>query len=315
MNTILTESTARGTRVGYLDSLRAALVVLVVVHHIAMIYGAGAPFYYVEPPPITQFRAFRALLVFILFNQSFFMGALFLIAGYFTPGSFDRKGPARFLAGKLFRLGVPLLVFIFVLNPLTGLATYLMPASLTGIMRPPAWGDYPKMIGLGPLWFVAMLLVFDGGYAVFRILAKTRDRGSGKVSVRKPNAVGLVSVVGSMALLAAASYVWRMVVPLGKSIVGFPTLAYLPQYLGLFVVGAAMFRRDWLRTLPASLGVVGVAAAVCAAVFLFPLAFSGRMFDLSVTPSLSRAFGDGHWRSAVYAAWDSVFAVVQLYWN
>ena len=85
------------SRLHYLDHLRVSLVILVIIHHLALVYGASAPFYYVEPPPITQFRVFQGFLVFALINQSFFMGALFLLAGYFTPGSYDRKGAASFL--------------------------------------------------------------------------------------------------------------------------------------------------------------------------------------------------------------------------
>jgi glucan biosynthesis protein C len=100
-----------------------------------------------------------------------------------------------------------------------------------------------------------------------------------------------------------------MAVPLGRSVLGFPTLAYLPQYLGLFVVGTLAYRRGWLSTLPGSAGVAGLAAAVLGGVLLFPLAFSGRLFSLQLTPALTQAFGDGQWRSAVYALWDSLFAV------
>lgn len=42
---------------------------------------------------------------------------------------------------------------------------------------------------------------------------------------------------------------------------------------------------------------------------LFPLAFSGEMFTVEVTEALENAMGDGHWQSAAYAAWDSIFAV------
>lgn len=41
---------AEKTRLFFIDHLRAALVILVVLHHVAMVYGASAPFYYVEPP-------------------------------------------------------------------------------------------------------------------------------------------------------------------------------------------------------------------------------------------------------------------------
>ncbi len=40
------------------------------------------------------------------------MGCLFLISGYFTPGSYDRKGPKRFPKDRLLHLGIPLLVFL-----------------------------------------------------------------------------------------------------------------------------------------------------------------------------------------------------------
>ena len=77
-------------RLFFADHLRAALVILVVLHHVAMVYGGIQPFYYLEPP--ASLPAFLVPLVFVLLNQGWFMGALFLLAGYFTPGSYDRKG-------------------------------------------------------------------------------------------------------------------------------------------------------------------------------------------------------------------------------
>ena len=106
------------------------------------------------------------------------MGAFFLLAGYFAPGSFDRKGPGSFLLDKSLRLGIPLVVFYFVLSPISWLGLWLMPASLTGITTPPTWQAYPRYIGLGPLWFVAMLLIFSFGYAAWRILTRNRTSSS-----------------------------------------------------------------------------------------------------------------------------------------
>ena len=109
--------------------------------------------------------------------------------------------------------------------------------------------------------------------------------------------------------LAEASDLARMIVPLGKFVLGFPTLAYLPQYLSFFVVGAVAYRRNWLLSLPDPMGLAGLAGAVLRADFLFSLAFSGRMFSLEITPAFSQACGNRHWRSAVHALWDSRFAV------
>jgi glucan biosynthesis protein C len=302
-------SYGNASRLFFVDHLRAALAILVVLHHVAMVYGAVLPvFYYLEPPfsapGVIDPLAYLVLLIFSLFNQAWFMGAFFLLAGYFTPRSYNRKGQWAFFKDKLVRLGIPLVVFWFVLNPLSWLGLWLMPASLTGITTPPTWGTYLRFIGLGPLWFVAMLLIFNFGYAAWRMLVGNRAPSSTKESVPGYLGIGILVLA-----LAAAGYLMRMVVPIGKQVLDFPTLAYLPQYLGFFVVGTIASRRNWFRTLPVSMGIAGLVAALVAGVLLFPLAFSGRLFSLEITPALENAWGNGHWQSAVYALFDAIFGV------
>ncbi|MBZ0293316.1 MAG: acyltransferase family protein, partial [Anaerolineae bacterium] len=152
--------TTKTSRLFFVDHLRAALIILVVLHHLALVYGGVPPFYYFEPPYTDPLAGLMAL-VFVLFNQAWFMGAFFLLAGYFTPGSFDRKGANAFLKDRLIRLGIPILIFLFILSPIASVGYYLMPARLTGITTPLSWEAYPRLIGLGPLWFVAMLLIFS----------------------------------------------------------------------------------------------------------------------------------------------------------
>ena len=296
---------AKTFRLFFIDHLRAALAILVVLHHVAMVYGASSPFYYVEPP-FNDPLAYRVLLVFALVNQSWFMGAFFLLAGYFTPGSFDRKGLDSFVKDRLTRLGIPLIIFILVLSPISSIGFWLMPASLTGITTPLSWEVlFSTQLSMGPLWFVAMLLVFSLGYAEWRRLTKNRTSSS-MVNPSLPSYLGIgILILG----LAGASYLVRTRVPIGKEVLEFPTLAYLPQYLSFFVLGGIASRHDWFRTLPSSMGAAGLVAAATAGVFLFPLAFSGRLFSLEVTPALTNLLGNGQWQSAVYALWDSIFAV------
>ncbi len=287
---------ASGSRLVFADHLRAALVILVVLHHLAVIYGANAAFYYVEPP-YNDAPAYLLLLVFVLVNQAYFMGFFFLISGYFTPGSFDHKGAGSFIKDRLLRLGIPLVVFIFVLNPIASIGIYQMPSSLTHITTPLTWQQYPILLGVGPLWFVEMLLIFDLGYVIWRWLAR-KQTPHRETEFKPPSylAVGLF-ILG----LALASYLMRIVVPLGMTIpiFGFPTLAYLPQYLSFFILGMIAFRRNWFRTIPGSMGKVGLMVAFVATILLFPLALSGGAAFL----------GNGHWQSAVYALWDSIFSV------
>jgi peptidoglycan/LPS O-acetylase OafA/YrhL len=291
------------SRLFFVDHLRVALAILVVLHHVAMVYGASAPFYYAEPP-FTDPLAFRAFLIFALLNQAWFMGAFFLFAGTFSPGSYDRKGAGEFLTSRILRLGIPILLFYFVLSPISSIGFYLMPRELTGITTPLSFQAYPGLVGLGPLWFVAMLLVFNIGYAAWRMATQRWAPATREVS--RPN---ILAVGAFILLLAGASYLMRQVVPLGQELLDFPTLAYLPQYLSFFVVGAIAARRDWFRTIPGWMGVVGFVVAILAGVFLFPLAFSGQWFSLELTPALDNAMGNGHWQSAVYALFDSTFAV------
>ena len=104
------------SRLFFADHLRVALTILVVLHHLAVIYGASALFYYLEPPK-NDTLASLVLLAFVLINQAYFMGFFFLISGYFTPGSVDQKGSDSFFKDRLLRLGIPLVVFMLVLGP------------------------------------------------------------------------------------------------------------------------------------------------------------------------------------------------------
>jgi len=44
---------------------------------------------------------------------------LFFIAGYFVPSSYSEKGAVAFLKARTFRLGWPILLYVFILGPLT----------------------------------------------------------------------------------------------------------------------------------------------------------------------------------------------------
>jgi len=300
-------ATGRSSRLFFIDHLRAALIILVVLHHVAMVYGGIQPFYYLEPP--TSVLAFLVPMAFVLLNQGWFMGALFLLAGYFTPGSFDRKGSGSFLKDRLIRLGIPTIIFYFVLNPISAIGYFLMPANLTGNTLPLTWGSfwqiYPELLGLGVTWFLALLLIFSFGYVAWRML--TRNRKSSSMSeTSAPRYLGIVIFILALALV---SYLVRIYIPIGKSVLNFPTLAYLPQYLSLFIVGAVAYRRDWFRTIPGSMGVVGFVTALVATVTLFTFVFLGFLKAIDSGAQQIPQFGYGTWRSGVYTLWDSIFVV------
>ena len=83
-------------RNGGIDALRAAVTLLVVFHHTAITYGAIGGWYYREIDPSTKSLGGIVLILFCTINQAWFMGLFFLLAGYYTPASYDRHGPAGF---------------------------------------------------------------------------------------------------------------------------------------------------------------------------------------------------------------------------
>jgi len=294
---------SKPSRLFFIDHLRVFLTILVVLHHVAMVYGGIQPFYYLETP--TSLLAFLVPMIFVLLNQGWFMGAFFLLAGYFTPGSYDRKGTGSFIKDRVIRLGIPMLVFYFVLNPLSGLGYFLMGSDLSSVPWQAFWEAYPDLVGLGPLWFVAMLLIFSLVYAGWRLLTKNREAAS-QNEVPFP---GYLKIGLFILALALISYLVRIYIPIGKSILDFPTLAYLPQYLSFFIIGMVAYRRDWFRNLPGRKGVVGFVVAMVATLTLFAFGFLSFLKAIDTGVTQIPPFGFGTWQSGVYTLWDSIFAV------
>jgi peptidoglycan/LPS O-acetylase OafA/YrhL len=291
-------------RIVFLDHLRVFLTVLVVVHHVAVIYSDIPLFYYTESASDPSGAILDHLL---LLNQAFFMGFFFLIAGYFVPGSYDRKGPRAFLRDRLVRLGIPLLAFFLFLTPILTVGLY---PKLRAIVAEqghdlPYWAFYLIKWSPGPLWFVEVLLVFCWVYVIFR---KRRDA---RPAPELPEATPAVTwvprpleIVGFAMALAGVTYFWRILVPVGQywPIVGLPTPGYLPQYASLFAIGAMAYRRGWLLNLPTRTGWFGLALALVALAVLGPVTLGAAFQGSSWV-------GHGTWRSLAYALWDSTFAV------
>jgi hypothetical protein len=297
-----------GPRLYFVDYLRAGLVSLVILHHTAITYGGAGSFYYTEPA--TDPVAALLLTLFTNFNQAWFLGAFFLVSGYFSPGSFDRKGARRFVKDRLVRLGIPLAVFFFVMNPLTVyIAFYHMTATqlVQQGITPPMGLDLTfisQSVGIGPLWFVEMLLMFEFGYVLWRVAAG-RIRKADEAGIRRPlpsyRKVGAFIVV-----LALSAYLFRIVVPINAQVLGFPSLFDLPQYLSFFIVGTVAARGDWLVKMPDAMAKRFFRIALIASATLLPLSIIGTGVS---SLGWGSVYGYGSVSSAIFASWDSTFAV------
>lgn len=282
----------------YIDRLRSIMTALVLLHHTAITYGASGGWYYNELHPSAR-PSSLLLTMFVATNQSYFMGFFFLLAGYFTPGSLERKGYARFLGDRFLRLGLPLLVFIFTLGPLT----QAMAAAGNGRSF---WATFPYMwnhaiIGNGPLWFTQALLMFCVGYCVWRAVFGLPLANAQRTPSPVPSyAKWLLSAV----IVGAVSLAIRQFVPAGQNVIGLQ-LGYFAPYIFLFAVGIAAWRYDWLRQLAWK----QVRPWVITLVVAWPL------MPISIVVAM-RVFGPGKanfsggltWPAIFYAFWDPFVA-------
>ena len=236
----------------------------------------------------------------ICFDQpSLLHGFLFLLAGYFTPASLERKGYSRFVCDRFLRLGVPLLAFILILGPLT--------AAIVTAAR--GDGFWPTIVSLwhrqriinGPLWFAQALLIFSLAYILWRAIFGGQLAGANRQPTRIPSyLVWLLSALG----VSAASFAVRQWVPTGENVFGLQ-LGYFPAYIFLFAVGIAAWRHDWLRQLEWKRARPWINTLVIAW-----LCLPASLMIVKATVGLEKAnFSGGiSWPAIFYALWDPFIA-------
>ena len=240
-------------------------------------------------------------------SQSFFMGFLFLISGYFTAVSYDRKGPRRFLRDRLLRLGIPLLCYDFFIEPLL---VYLLikvdVIKFEGSFRKYLAGYYSEFhIGTGPLWFVEALLIFAVFYVLWRVLVRSRvspGQSDGKIP-------GCITISIFALVLGIVSFTVRIWLPMGWVFgplnLQFP---FFPQYIGLFIIGIVAYRHNWFMRIPNAIGKFWSSIAIIFIVILFP-----ALFVLGGAPDdISLFMGGVHWQCFAYAVWEQFVGVAMI---
>lgn len=175
------------------------------------------------------------------------MGLFFFLAGYYTPGSIDRKGAARFLADRFLRLGLPLLVYGFLIGPATialarSGAGHSFADTLARLWRK---GTFEN----GPMWFAEALLIFSAAAALWRIaFPRTADRDTGH-AVRQPFPSDRTLAAAAL-LTGSAALALRSRWPVGVNVWGLQ-LGYFASYVVLYAAGIRTARVHWIAHLPA----------------------------------------------------------------
>ncbi len=284
-------------RLLFVDNIRVFLTILVILHHTLIIYAGSGSFLYVEGRQDTITRVVGGW--FCAVDQAYFMSLFLLISAYFIPGSYDRKGAGRFVKDRLIRLGIPLIIYSWIISPLTWVV-------ITGVTQGQirAWWTYlpgvsDAVIGAGPLWFVEVLLIFTLTYALWRKFFRP-DAPVLPVDTNSRFPGNAVIVVFAL-LTGAGAFLVRLVFPVdwNFSLLNLQ-LPHFVLYIALFIVGLIAYRRNWLLGLPDSKGKLWLGISTALILLFVPFALIGGALesDLPFKGGLT-------WQAMAYAQWEA----------
>jgi peptidoglycan/LPS O-acetylase OafA/YrhL len=226
-----------------LDRARTFITMLVLVHHSVIAYT-----YFGHTDP-HSFLGFDGV---VLFNDSFFMSAMFLLSGLFVWPSLRRKATGWFLRDRCWRLGLPFVVCALILMPAAYYAIELRQhpdVSFAAFWwRTVTVGPWPS----GPAWFVWVLLALDVLAAVVYRVAPGCIEAIGRLSLasyRRPGlffwallAVSIVVYVPAVLYFGAGRWFAAGPVAVQASRV----LLYLVYFFAGVGIGAVPFDRGLL---------------------------------------------------------------------
>ena len=295
-------------RMYYIDNIRIYLSILVILHHVAVAYGGSGGWFLNEAPTDTI-----SPIIFLLFNalnQSYFMSFFFILAGYFTPRSLEKKGPANFMKGRLIRLGIPMIFFVIFLAPLT----YWLVANLAhnlGISFYSIWRDVLKFttlqnISFGHLWFLEVLLIFALGYVIYS--GQNENYQSNLVFYENsfpPNRI----IITSIGVLAVTTFLVRIWFPINTWIFGVQP-AHMVGYLFSFVVGILAYRGKWFDNLSTQQarfwGKIAIINTLVLSITISLTVGGGGSIDVFL--------GGISWQSLFNSVWESISYMSIIIW-
>jgi glucans biosynthesis protein C len=267
----LAEQVKKTSRMFYIDNLRLLFTFLVVLHHVCLTYAAHSGWYFYEylHDPFTNL----VLNILMAVNRTWVLGCFFMISGYFTPGALDKKGAWSFLKDRLVRIGIPLVLFSFLVRPSI---IYMMNREALS----PQYNYLEnillmKNVAPGPAWFLEVLLVFSLVYALWRSAGKFLHAGE---SAQRPFP-GNRTILLFILALGAFTFALRIFLPTEKQIFHL-RLGNYGEYVAFFGAGVLAYRHQWLDRITDAIGTrwtIITAAAACAYTCVVVFAWSSDM--------------------------------------
>lgn len=267
----MTTLTQQKSRLFFLDNLKVLVIALVIVHHVGQAYGAtGGGWPIGNPDRVPNLGILFAL------DRSFFMSIFFMIAGYFIPASFDRKGALQYTRDRFIRLGVPIVFFLLIVYAVMG---YLLGVYYHHYEHIPFWqyywqfywgvgagpGDGPQA-NLGPLWFISLLLVYSICYALLRQFRQFYKKTADYLQNCSLNKI----LIPNILIIIVLTFIIRIWFPIDKWL-DLTIFAVAPadfiRDTAFFILGIVAFRRNLFFTISRKQGYIWLAIAILLAIF------------------------------------------------
>ncbi|MCL2174958.1 MAG: acyltransferase [Treponema sp.] len=290
------DNTIQKNRFAYLDNIRSLVVFLVLAMHSAVTYSGFGGWYYIEgsPEKLSVFEMFFFGL-FQSFLQAWIMGALFFISAYLATKALEKRGSFNFLKERFFRLGLPLLVFMFIVSP------FMLFIILGNYRENNIIENYIQFIknlrwigATGPLWYVQTLLIFCIFYVIFK-------KFSNIIKIIKINLFGIIFTIILTGIIA---FFIRLVFPIGSSFYNLQ-FGYFSSYIVMFIAGIIVGENNLLDEITDEKNIswlkysIIVGIPLWAIIMVFGGVQEGRM-DFE---------GGFNWQSFAFSMWEALTAI------
>lgn len=285
-------------RLAYIDNLKAVVIIIVVIVHVAATYSGIVPWFYIEIKPTSlNVISFYAFWFIESFSQAFFMSLFFFIAAYFVPPSLDKKGAKKFIKDRLFRLGIPTIIFMFLIYPV-----------VTNMVRPHTnlFNIYQRGITsfgflswTGPMWFAVALLVFSIGYV-------PTNSWFTKLANKYSFSINIKNVLMLVTLITIAAFAIRLVYPMITSMFNF-MLCFFSAYIFMFSMGIIAYRKNIIENINYQTAKKWFIGAFVFGVPLWILVMCFGINRIELQYSLIK--GGWNFLAFGYALWESFFCV------
>jgi peptidoglycan/LPS O-acetylase OafA/YrhL len=243
----------------FFDMVRNVAMLCVVLYHAVAAYSTVTPHWSVHDGNSAIADMVRE------FFDVYMMPAFFFLAGYFTLPSLSKQDVWKFLRGKFKRIGVPWLLAIFIIIPIS--IYFNQVKYKTDLVHQSFWQYWVTYLSdfgtlrIGNLgmdrtnqmhfWFLSLLLAFFLVFVLFHVIRKKFDGSFGAFGIKEPSSQGSIlwALLITAALTSLASFVVILLTPYLSWLTVDLLLQFQPinlaLYIASFYLGVFAYSRRW----------------------------------------------------------------------